>query len=283
MPSLPSLPTATRVLPALLLLIAAARPAAAQRGTTDDEWLANCRDSGGDYYSDGERGERFCDVRVERVRPRGRLTVDGRENGSVAVRGADGAEAVVHARITAHGRTTADAQAIARQVRITTRGDVVEAEGPSRGRGAQWWVSYLVEAPRRTDLEVTTNNGSISVREVAGRMELSAHNGSMSLADVGGDVHARTQNGSLNVRLAGRRWEGAGLDARTQNGSVRLEIPDGYGARLETGTVNGGFSSDVPLTLQGRIGRLISTQIGAGGPTVRATTTNGSVNLRRAE
>ena len=265
---------------AALALAAVALPLAAQ--TTDDEWLERCRERGShDSWYDGERTERACEVRVERLRPRGRLVVDGRENGSVAVRGGESDATVVHARITAHAPTGAEAQALARQVRIATDGDSVYAVGPDRERGRGWYVSYVVDAPRRTDLRVTTRNGSVQVSRVSGRMDLSARNGSMSLAEVGGDVRARTTNGSLNVRLVGRRWEGAGLDAETRNGSVRIEVPEGYAARLETGTVNGGFSTDIPITVQGRVGREIATEIGGGGPTVRATTTNGSVRISR--
>ena len=67
----------------------------------------------------------------------------------------------------------------------------------------------------------------------------------------GGDVRAHAQNGGLNVRLTGTHWEGAGLDAETQNGGVRLVVPEGYSARLTTGTVNGGMRTDIPITVSG--------------------------------
>lgn len=264
---------------AAVVALTTVQPLAAQ--TTDDDWLRRCRDDATDSYWNGERTERACEVRVERLRPRGRLAVDGRENGGVVVNGVDGEVAVVHARITAQAPTAAEAAAIARGVRIATAADSVYATGPERERGRSWYVSYVIEAPRRVDLRVFTHNGSVKVSDVAGRMELSAHNGSMSLAGLGGDVRARTRNGSLDVRLAGRRWEGAGLDAETRNGAVRLEIPEGYAARLEAGTVNGRFSTDIPLTVQGRVGRTITTDIGGGGPPIRAATTNGTVRITK--
>jgi DUF4097 and DUF4098 domain-containing protein YvlB len=98
---------------------------------------------------------------------------------------------------------------------------------------------------------------------------------------VGGDVHARTQNGSLNVQLAGKSWDGEGLDAVTQNGSVRIAIPDAYAATLETGTVNGRINTDFPITVQGRISRQLSVPLNGGGRTIRAMTTNGSVRISR--
>lgn len=255
-----------------------AAPLGAQ--TSDDEWLEQCRGGDSRGWRD-ERSEQFCEVRVERLRPRGQVTVDGRQNGSVAVRGDRTDDVVVHARIATRAPSADDARALARDLRIVADDGRIYADGPETDRRRSWYVSYVVEVPRRADLRVTTHNGSVAVSGVDGRMELSAHNGSMSLSDVGGDVRARTRNGALSVRLAGRQWEGRGLDAETENGSVRVDIPDGYGARLETGTVNGGLTTDFPITLEGRVGRAISTEIGGGGPTVRAMTTNGAVTLRR--
>src|SRR5690606_23477122 len=94
---------------------------------------------------------------------------------------------------------------------------------------------------------------------------------------------ARTQNGPLTVRLTGSTWSGAGLDAEASNGPVTLYVPDGYSANLETGTINGPLSSDVPLTIT-RLGRRshIDTVLGSGGPRVRVVTTNGPVSIRRS-
>jgi hypothetical protein len=39
---------------------------------------------------------------------------------------------------------------------------------------------------------------------------------------------------------------------------------------------------DFPITVTGRIGREITTNLGQGGPLVRAVTTNGSVAIRTA-
>ncbi len=74
-----------------------------------------------------------------------------------------------------------------------------------------------------------------------------------------------------------------GLDAETTNGPVNLAIPESYSARLEFGTVNGPMSVGFPVTvtIQGRVGRRITTTLGAGGAPVRAVTTNGPVEIRR--
>ena len=49
--------------------------------------------------------------------------------------------------------------------------------------------------------------------------------------------------------------------------------------------MNGPMTVEFPLTvtIQGRLGRRITTALGKGGPTIRAVTTNGPVAIRRNE
>lgn len=242
------------------------------------DWLDHCRE--GRHRSSDDR-ERFCDVRESRLDPTRSLDIDGRENGGVSVHGWDRSQVLVLAKIEADGEDQDDARDVASQINIVTDDGRVRAEGPSTGRHQSWSVSYDVWAPRQTDLHVVTQNGGVNVQDISGRLDLNAVNGGIVLHGVSGDVHGETTNGPLNVDLDGERWRGPGLDLRTTNGPVNLTIPDGYSARLETGTVNGGMLVDFPITLQGNIGRRITTQLGDGGPPIRAVTTNGPVIIHR--
>lgn len=268
---------------AALALFLPAAPVRAQGGAydTDAEWLDRCRrerDWGG-----GERG-RACEVRDVPVPASIRsLVVDGNRNGSIRVFGRDGGGVKVTARLEARDRTDEDAEALLARVRVAADGRRVRADGPSPDGGERgWYVSYVIEVPRRFDLDLETYNGSVGVSGVTGTFDLRATNGSVALVGVGGDVRAHTQNGSLNVELTGRRWEGAGLDADTRNGSVRVRVPADYSARLETSTVNGAIRTEFPVTLSGRIGRELTIPLGEGGTPIRLRTTNGSVVILRS-
>ena len=142
-------------------------------------------------------------------------------------------------------------------------------------------MSYEVWAPRHTDLSLNASNGGLAVDGVDARLQLETVNGGLNLVDVEGDVRGRTVNGGITAELSGDRWRGSGLDLRTSNGGVHIYIPASYSAMLETGTVNGGMDIGFPITVQGSFSRQISTQLGAGGATIRATTTNGGVSIRR--
>jgi hypothetical protein len=211
----------------------------------------------------------------------GAITVDGRRNGGVTVRGWDRNEIFVRAKIQTWADTDAEAQALAGQIRIETGGANIHAEGPETRDRQGWGVSFEVSVPRNSNLSLKTHNGGIGVSDVRGQIEFSAMNGGVSLRRLGGNVKGETMNGGLSIDLAGNGWDGEGMDVRTTNGGVSLSIPENYSAHLETGTVNGGLKIDFPITLQGEIKRQLSIDLGGGGQTVRATTTNGGVSIKR--
>jgi hypothetical protein len=262
---------------AVVFLLLAVPATLRSQGAADARWMAQCRD-----HEDAWRA-RACEVRVVSLATGGVITVDPGRNGAAAVEGWDRDSIEVHARIQAEGATDADAAALAHAIKIVASGTTIGAEGPDAGRRQSWSVSFVVYAPRHSDLKLDTYNGPIGVRDIAGRMTLTAYNGPISLTAVGGDVRARTTNGPLDIELVGARWDGAGLDAETTNGPVSLAIPDTYSAQLEFGTVNGPMTIGFPLTvtIQGRVGRRISTRLGSGGAPIRVVTTNGPVEIQR--
>ncbi|HZI21506.1 MAG TPA: DUF4097 family beta strand repeat-containing protein [Gemmatimonadales bacterium] len=263
--------------PIVLALLVVPVAAVQGQSAADARWIERCRDN-----DDGWRVQ-HCEVRVVTLARGGTIAVDPGHNGGVVVEGWDRDNIEVHARIQTQAASDEQAGQLASQVKVVTSGTTISAEGPNAGRRESWGVSFLVYAPRRSDLKLDTDNGPIGVRDVTGRMTLTAHNGPVSLSGVGGDVHARTTNGPLDIDLTGARWDGAGLDAETTNGPVNLAVPEPYSAQLEFGTVNGPMTVAFPLTvtIQGRVGRRITTKLGDGGAPVRVVTTNGPVEIRR--
>ncbi|HWL39291.1 MAG TPA: hypothetical protein VNO75_03560 [Gemmatimonadaceae bacterium] len=256
-----------------LSLITIGSTAAAQGEDRIERWRQNC-ERNGNYDR-----ERSCEVRNYTIARPSELVVDGRDNGSVSFYGSDRRDVEVVALIRADAPSESEAESLGRQVRIETGGGRIRADGPARVGRTSWSVSYHIYVPRQSNLEAETRNGGVSAEMVEGTMRFQAVNGGISLDQVGGDVRAETRNGGVHARLTGSTWKGRGLDLRTTNGGVSLTIPRGYSARLETGTTNGGMNIDFPVMVSGRIGRLIETQLGSGGPLVRAITTNGGVRI----
>jgi DUF4097 and DUF4098 domain-containing protein YvlB len=235
-----------------------------------------CRDSG-DYG----RSFSHCEIKEQPVPAGGLITVDGRENGGVSIRGWERNDLLVRAKIETRAPTQAEADSLAQQVRIETVGLNIHAEGPESRDNYQ----YEIFVPRQSDLALKASNGGISISEVAGRINFKTMNGGVSLRRVGGAVNGSTTNGGLSIELTGASWQGEMLNVTTTNGGVNLVMPDNYSAHIETSTVNGNVASDfplnVPMTERGRLPKEISVDLGSGGPTIRAKTTNGGVHLGR--
>lgn len=236
-----------------------------------------CRDTGwdDDYY-------RTCDVREETMAA-GPLTVDAGHNGGIQVEGWDRNEIRVRAVVTANARSEAEAKQLASAVQVQVGGGKVSATGPTTERRQWWSVSYRINVPRRNDLDLNANNGGVSITGVSGTIRFDTTNGGVRLNDLAGDVRGETRNGGLTVNLSGDRWDGVGLDVETSNGGVTLTIPDGYNADLTTRTVNGGFRTDFPMTIQGELSprQGITTTLGSGGAPVRVRTTNGGLRINK--
>ena len=224
----------------------------------------------------------FNEIREFTLPATGSLSVDGDRNGGIAVKGGAVSAIEVRACVSAWGRSDDAARAVAGNININTNG-TIKAENSSDE--SNWSVSYLITVPRSTSLQLTAKNGGISIAGVDGRIEFQTVNGGVSLKDVAGDVRGRTTNGGVNVVLGGSTWIGSGLDVTTTNGGVKLTLPSGYAANIETGTVNGGFTSDVVgLDIEkddsGRHrAKRLNAALNGGGAPVKVMTTNGGIKI----
>ena len=255
----------------LLLPLAVPLHAGAQRVLPDHEW---CEDDRGN-----SRDERYCEVREFSLDVMDRMRVDAEPNGGISVEGWDRNEVLLTAKVQAWSRN-GDPREIVEDVRIET-GRTISPDGPDTGRREGWSVSFRLMVPRNTDLDLESHNGGIKIVGVRGDLTFETQNGGINLEEVGGAVRGRTQNGGVKVYLTGSQFDGEGLDVQTRNGSVSLTVPEDFRANLETGTVNGSFDTDFPITLRGQLrSRRITTELNGGGPSIRLVTTNGTVRLR---
>lgn len=149
-------------------------------------------------------------------------------------------------------------------------------------------VRFVVRIPANAKVEASTVNGGLVVDGTTADIAATTVNGDVDARSNGGRVEASTVNGSITVRTTLRTTAGttagtaAGLEYETVNGSITIELPASTNANVNLSTVNGRISSDFPLTLDGTINpRRIRAQLGAGGPTLRAKTVNGSIRLRK--
>lgn len=260
----------------ILLLFVLVVPAANVKG--QDKEKKNWEFCQNNNWSNGNRVS-VNELRELPVAKTNLLTVDANRNGGISVKGSDRSDILVRACVQAWAESDSAARSLANSVKIQTS-PIVQAENASEEKN--WSVSYEILVPRNTNLKLTAHNGGIGISGVEGNLEFETTNGGISVKDVAGNVKGRTKNGGVNAKLEGKSWKGTGLDLETTNGGINLTMPENYSARLETGTVNGGFSSDLELTVKlkdFRRGVNINTDINGGGAPVRVVTTNGGVRI----
>ncbi len=224
----------------------------------------------------------FKELREATIADTGKLTVDGGKNGGIRVMGENRSDILVRSCVQAWGKTAEAAQALAKSIRIDT-GSTIKADSAEE---ENWGVSFEIHVPHATDLNLTANNGGISISSVEGNLEFRTLNGGLHLSEIAGAVRGRTTNGGVHLSLTGSSWKGSGLDLETTNGGVHLSVPQNFAAHFETGTVNGGFHSDFaqlePPRENGerrRPGGRVSADLNGGGAPIRLITTNGGVHI----
>ncbi|MBA3671534.1 MAG: DUF4097 family beta strand repeat protein [Gemmatimonadaceae bacterium] len=131
-------------------------------------------------------------------------------------------------------------------------------------------------------VRATTGNGEVEVRDVRSAVRVTTGNGDVTVSTAEGPVQARTGNGDIDVRMSAMKAS-ENMSFSTGHGNVRLTIPASYNGELDASTGNGEVSSDFDLKLNGRVNpRHIRATIGSGGATLRLSTGNGRLELRKA-
>ena len=177
----------------------------------------------------------------------------------------------------------------------------ISADTPRTGGG--WFgggsvsVSFRIMLPRDAELEASSQNGSLEVRElgararletqngsitakgVGGSLEAESSNGSIKAYDVQGPVRADTTNGSIKAEIIGTDIED-GVRLKTTNGSIELRIDDDVSASIDASTRNGSVSSDFEGGIQDRRKKTLDLDLNGGGPRVELKSSNGSIRVR---
>ena len=150
------------------------------------------------------------------------------------------------------------------------------------------------------NLDAQTSNGGIDVQNLEGSATLHTSNGRVHAEDVRGSFEAETSNSGISVRLAkpaeGRpiklETSNGGIEltvdalnqneirASTSNGGITLHLPGNVGANLVANTNNSSISTEFDVQTQGNLSKHhLEGKIGAGGPSIDLSTSNGSIRL----
>lgn len=136
-------------------------------------------------------------------------------------------------------------------------------------------VDYRFEVPASMKLAVTNVSGSIDVEGIEAESDIQSVNGGIDFQTRRAPLVARTVNGSIDARFTDA-FSGAKL--RTVNGPVNVEVPGASDPVCKVSQVNGGFESNIPVTLS-RGGKHAVTS--GSGSELEVTTVNGDITLMK--
>ena len=140
-------------------------------------------------------------------------------------------------------------------------------------------VDFVIEVPEGVNFIGKTVNGGVEAFGLDGDVTATTVNGDIDLA-TSGFAEAETVNGSIDA-VVGSADLRDGASFSTVNGSITLDLADDVNADLDAQWLNGGFESDVPLTMEGRMSRRSARGVfGSGGPELELSTVNGSIRIR---
>jgi hypothetical protein len=178
-------------------------------------------------------------------------------------------------------------------------------------------LNVTITVPRGLRIRTNSGNGDVSLTAAAAEAEVGSGNGRVRVANVSGPVQASSGNGQVDVERAGgpvRASSGNGdvtvttsvgpvnassgngdviatmdvlrgeedMTFSSGNGRIILTVPSDFAAEIQASTGNGRFSTDFPMTIQGRISpSRVRGSIGTSRRRVEMSSGNGNIEIRR--
>jgi len=243
--------------------------------------------------------------------------------GGITVKGYEGKEVIVEARVREEKLSEGDEEDVAELAGDEADKDEVDKSAgmkliPVIGTGleieeqdnvvtinSESWknaVDLVIQVPSASNLELSsTNDGDIVVENVSGAIEVSNVNGSNTLRNVSGNVVAHTVNGEILVTLS-RVTPDKPMSFSTMNGDIDVTFPADVKAAVRLKSQQGDIYSDFDVSLKPapqkpaeeavksgkgkyRISfdRFLTGAINGGGPEFTFNTFNGDIYIRKGK
>ena len=223
-------------------------------------------------------------------------------NGSIAVKGYEGKEIIVEARV--RSAEEVDRNSGMRRIPINTTGLEVEEESNHVNIGAasvQRTIDLTISVPVHSSLSLhTVNDGDISVTNVDGEFDVDDVNGSVTLTGVSGTAVAHALNGKLLVTF-NRINSTKPMSFSSLNGDIDVTFPADLKANLVISSDRGEVFSDFDVALADRapqqtaadprsedgryrvkIDKTVRGTINGGGQEIQFHNFNGNIYIRKA-
>ena len=224
-------------------------------------------------------------------------------NGSIAVKGYDGKEVIVEARVRGGEREPAEGSGMHR-IPIFATGLQVEEENNHVNIGTdsvQRTIDLTISVPTHSSVSLhTVNDGDISVSNVDGDLDVDDVNGNVTLAAVSGAAVAHALNGKVLVTF-NRINPSKPMSFSSLNGDIDVTFPVDLKATLVITSDRGEVFSDFDVALAARapqtvpqdtrsqdgryrvkIDKTVRGTINGGGQEIQFHNFNGNIYIRKA-
>ncbi len=128
------------------------------------------------------------------------------------------------------------------------------------------------------DVKLHTSGGGIHLGPVTGNAEVSTSGGPISITEIGGTVQAHTSGGGVDVAFSGPLK--GDCDISSSGGGIRVKVDPKSSFDLDARTSGGGVHSNLPVTVQGEVGRgKLVGKVNGGGHLLKIHTSGGGIHL----
>ncbi|MFN7947914.1 MAG: DUF4097 family beta strand repeat-containing protein [Blastocatellia bacterium] len=172
---------------------------------------------------------------------------------------------------------------VPRESMLTARtGDgSIEAHGLSGETSLHTGDGNVTASNLSGSVTVQTGDGSVDLTDVRGRLQAQTGDGKMHLRGRFTGLDARTGDGSMEVTIEPGSQMNAPWSLKTGDGSIMLALPADFAAELDVHTSDGSISTELPVTISGKLGNTLRGQLNQGGRLLTVRTGDGSITLRR--
>ncbi|HXV77631.1 MAG TPA: DUF4097 family beta strand repeat-containing protein [Candidatus Polarisedimenticolaceae bacterium] len=130
----------------------------------------------------------------------------------------------------------------------------------------------------RGAVHADTSGGGITIHGATGDVVADTSGGSIEVEEAGGQVRADSSGGPIRVSFAPGNARGGSIS--TSGGGITVEIDPGIGLEIDAASSGGTVDFDMPLLVQGRVGReSVRGTLGSGGEALRLRTSGGGIRI----
>jgi len=239
-------------------------------------------------------------------------------NGGITVKGYEGKEIIVEARVRADGewneeenedehdrdRKRQNKKQGMRRIPITSSSLSVEEDNNAikiEVGSMNRTVDLTIQVPVKSSLKLSSvNDGDIKVENVQGEIEVNNTNGAVTLTNVSGSVVAHALNDDVIVTLT-KVEPDKSMSFTSLNGDIDVTFPPDVKARVKMKSDNGDFYSDFDIRMEAQtkkveqdarqkggkykiqLEKAMFGSINGGGPEFQFATFNGDIYIRKAK